>query len=58
MEKCDLENMKLTLTVEEGLDCSGFPMYDEAICVFDEGLNIGILRIDCWHSEYLYRYEF
>jgi len=59
MEKCDLERMAFTLTVEEDLDCSGLPMHDEAICVFDEGLIAGILdtfsgmnfevkEVDCW----------
>ncbi|MCP4023479.1 MAG: 4-vinyl reductase [Desulfobacteraceae bacterium] len=69
MEKCDLQNMAFTLTVEEDLDCSGLPMHDEAICVFDEGLIAGVLdtftgmafevkEVDCWCTgERICRFE-
>ena len=50
---------KLTLTVDEDLDCSGLPELDHEICVYDEGFIAGILEgftgkqyivkeIDCW----------
>ena len=50
---------KLTLTVDEDLDCSGLPEMDYEICVYDEGFIAGILEnftgknyfvkeIDCW----------
>jgi len=50
---------KLTLTVDEDLDCSGLPETDDEICVYDEGFIAGILEnftgrsyivkeIDCW----------
>ena len=50
---------KLTLTVDEDLDCSGLPESDYEICVYDEGFIAGILEnftgknylvkeIDCW----------
>jgi len=50
---------KLTLTVDEDLDCSGLPESDYEICVYDEGFLSGILEnftgkqyvvkeIDCW----------
>ena len=50
---------KLTLTVDEDLDCSGLPETDYETCVYDEGFIAGILEnftgkgyivkeIDCW----------
>jgi len=50
---------KMTLTVDEDLDCSGLPENDHEICVYDEGFIAGILErftgreyrvkeIDCW----------
>jgi predicted hydrocarbon binding protein len=50
---------KLTLTVDEDLDCSGLPETAYEICVYDEGFIAGILEsftgrnyrvkeIDCW----------
>lgn len=58
-EEVDLENMTITLTVDEDLDCSGLPDTMDQICVYDEGLIKGILEgftgkefavkeIDCW----------
>jgi predicted hydrocarbon binding protein len=59
VEKVDLDNMSLILTVDEDLDCSGLPDTNDVICVYDEGLIQGILQaytgknfevkeIDCW----------
>jgi predicted hydrocarbon binding protein len=61
IEKADLDNMMLTLTVEEDLDCSGLPPTDEVVCQYDEGFIAGIMEtytgrpflvreIDCWSS--------
>lgn len=52
-------NMKLLLSVEEYLDCSGLPDLDMETCRYDEGFLKGILEfqtggdysvkeIDCW----------
>jgi predicted hydrocarbon binding protein len=59
IEKADLENNGLTLTVAEGLACSGLSVSRESMCKFDEGFIEGILNtytnqtfavkeIDCW----------
>jgi predicted hydrocarbon binding protein len=59
VEKSDVENMNFTLTVSEDLDCSGLPIMEEAICIYDEGVIAGILEtytglaldvqeVDCW----------
>ena len=61
IEKADLVNLSLTLTVSEDLDCSGLPVTDETVCDYDEGFIAGILEaytgktfdvkeIDCWAS--------
>lgn len=61
VEKIDLEQMRMTLTVAEDLDCSGLPFTDEVVCQYDEGFIAGILEaytgkpflvkeIDCWAS--------
>lgn len=61
VEKADLDKMNFTLTVAEDLDCSGLPVSDEEICVYDEGFIAGLLyaqtgeefyvkEIDCWCS--------
>jgi len=61
IEKADLTNYSLTLTVSEDLDCSGLPVTDETVCDYDEGFIGGILEaytgrqfevkeIDCWAS--------
>jgi len=61
IEKADLQNLSLTLTVSEDLDCSGLPVTDETVCDYDEGFIAGILEaytgkkfdvreIDCWAS--------
>jgi predicted hydrocarbon binding protein len=47
------------VTVSEDLDCSGLPLLDHEICVYDEGFLAGILErytgqhfrvkeVDCW----------
>ena len=49
----------IVLTVEQDLDCSGLPITDENVCIYDEGFIAGILEtytgkkyevreIDCW----------
>jgi hypothetical protein len=59
VEKADLENLELVLTVSEDLDCSGLPVSDEAVCEYDEGFLAGVLQVytgkefrvrevDCW----------
>jgi len=59
IEKADLSNLDMTLTVAEDLDCSGLPMMDETVCDYDEGFIAGILKaytgkdflvkeVDCW----------
>jgi hypothetical protein len=61
IEEADLKNMRFVMTVAEDLDCSGLPMCDEAICVYDEGFLSGLLgeytdmmffvkETDCWCS--------
>jgi uncharacterized protein len=61
LEKVDLENGLLVLTVSEDLDCSGLPELDYEICVYDEGFIAALLEgftgkkfivkeIDCWCS--------
>jgi len=59
MESFQPETGDIVLTVSEDLDCSGLPITNETICVYDEGLISGILEaytgkqydvqeIDCW----------
>ena len=61
IERADLHDGKLQLSVYEDLDCSGLPATGEQICVYDEGLIAGILEhytgmpftvreVDCWAS--------
>ncbi len=61
IEKADLINMRFTMTVAEDLDCSGLPVCNEAVCVYDEGFLSGLLseytggifevrEVDCWCS--------
>ncbi len=60
-ERATSENREFVITVEEDLDCSGLPISDETICVYDEGFISGILfeytgieytvkEVDCWCS--------
>lgn len=59
IEKFDSENMHFVLCLSEDLDCSGLPVTEEKICVFDEGFLAGIMKVytskdflvkevDCW----------
>lgn len=59
VEKVDIEEREFLLTVAEDLDCSGLPFVDTAVCNFDEGFFVGIMKIytgkeftvkeiDCW----------
>lgn len=59
MEAYNPEDGSLVLTVAEDLDCSGLPITNESVCVYDEGFLSGILEvytgkkydvreIDCW----------
>ena len=59
MEFFDPADGNIVLTVAEDLDCSGLPITDENVCVYDEGFISGIpevytgtkyavREIDCW----------
>ena len=59
IESADLEKLNLVLTVSEDLDCSGLPMMDDTVCIYDEVLISGLLyhatgkkfkvtEVDCW----------
>ncbi|MCP4553652.1 MAG: 4-vinyl reductase [Bacteroidetes bacterium] len=59
IEEADEKKLQFILTVSEDLDCSGLPIFDEAVCDYDEGFIAGILEeyagkkfiakeIDCW----------
>jgi len=59
MEFFSQDTGEIILTVAEDLDCSGLPITQETICVYDEGFIAGILdvytgkkydvrEIDCW----------
>ncbi|MCP4673329.1 MAG: 4-vinyl reductase [Desulfobacula sp.] len=59
IEEADEKNLQFMLTMSEDLDCSGLPIFDEAVCDYDEGFIAGILEeyagkkfiakeIDCW----------
>ena len=61
MENFVPETGEIVLTVAEDLDCSGLPVTNENVCVYDEGFIAGILEsytgkkydvreIDCWAS--------
>lgn len=61
MEAIDPETGNMILTVGEDLDCSGLPVTNENVCVYDEGFIAGILEaftgkkydvkeVDCWAS--------
>lgn len=61
MEFFDPDSGEIVLTVGEDLDCSGLPVTNENVCVYDEGFISGILEtytgrkydvkeIDCWAS--------
>lgn len=59
IEKSDDKELTFILTMSEDLDCSGLPIFGEAICDYDEGFIAGIFEaytgkkftakeIDCW----------
>ena len=59
MESFDPATGGIVLTVGQDLDCSGLPITDENVCVYDEGFIAGILEaytgkpydvreVDCW----------
>ena len=61
MEATNLETGEVVLTIGEDLDCSGLPVTNENLCVYDEGFLAGILEfytgkkykveeVDCWAS--------
>jgi len=61
VESFNPEDGAIVLTVAEDLDCSGLPITNENVCVYDEGFISGILEvytgkkydvreIDCWAS--------
>lgn len=61
VEHADLDSKHFVMTVAEDLDCSGLPITDEEICVYDEGFIAGLLHgftgedfnvkeVDCWCS--------
>ncbi len=61
IEKTDLENGEIILTMSEDLDCSGLPELDFEICTYDEGFIAGLLEsfsgspfhvkeVDCWST--------
>ena len=59
MEAFDPDNGNIVLTVGQDLDCSGLPITNENVCIYDEGFISGILEaytgrkydvreVDCW----------
>jgi len=59
MEFFNPDDGNIVLTVAEDLDCSGLPITNESVCVYDEGFISGILEAytgkkyevretDCW----------
>jgi len=61
METSDMKTGEMVLTIGEDLDCSGLPVTNENLCVYDEGFLAGILEVytgkkykveevDCWAS--------
>ena len=61
VEAFESDTGRLVLTVEQDLDCSGLPITNENVCIYDEGFIAGILNaytgkpydvreIDCWAS--------
>jgi len=61
IEVYESDTGKLVLTVEQDLDCSGLPITNENVCIYDEGFIAGILNtytgkaydvreVDCWAS--------
>jgi predicted hydrocarbon binding protein len=61
VESADYGKGSFVITLAEDLDCSGLPVCDEQICVYDEGFIAGLLQgysgqefnvkeVDCWGS--------
>ena len=61
VEKLNPENLNLTVTISEDLDCSGLPISDITVCDYDEGFLEGIFstytgkefkvkEVDCWST--------
>ena len=61
VENYDAETGNIVLTVAQDLDCSGLPITNENVCIYDEGFIAGILEaytgksydvreVDCWAS--------
>jgi len=59
MEAYDSETGEIVLTIGQDLDCSGLPITNENVCIYDEGFISGILEVytgkkydvrevDCW----------
>ena len=59
MEDFNPDNGNIVLTVAQDLDCSGLPITNENVCIYDEGFIAGILEaytgkkydvreVDCW----------
>jgi predicted hydrocarbon binding protein len=59
VEKQDPGGMEFVVTMAEDLDCSGLPVTDETVCVYDEGFLAGLMsfysgrnfdasEVDCW----------
>jgi predicted hydrocarbon binding protein len=59
MEAFDAATGDIVLTVGQDLDCSGLPITNENVCIYDEGFIAGILEaytgreynvreVDCW----------
>lgn len=69
VEKQDAEKMHFIVTIAEDLDCSGLPVTDETVCVYDEGFLAGVMgfysgrefearEVDCWATgERICRFE-
>lgn len=69
VEKQNSEKMHFTVTIAEDIDCSGLPVTDETLCVYDEGFLAGIMsfytgrefsakEVDCWATgERICRFE-
>ena len=61
MEAFDPDTGNIVLTVGQDLDCSGLPITNENVCIYDEGFIAGIpeaytgreyevREVDCWAS--------
>jgi len=61
IESFDSDTGNIVLTVGQDLDCSGLPITNENVCIYDEGFIAGILEtytgtkyevreVDCWAS--------